>query len=346
MSAVELQQVAKRFGNVSVVQGVSLAVEQGELLALLGPSGSGKTTLLRLIAGFENVDAGRIIIAGNDVTQVGALARRCGMVFQHYALFPHLTVGENVAYGLADQNLSRAAVDARVGEVLALVDLPGLAGRPITALSGGQQQRVALARALAPRPALLLLDEPLSNLDPTLRERTRRELRELVRRVGITTIIVTHEQEEAFDLADRIALLLDGRLAQVASPEELYAAPASPAVLRFIGRSSAILGTVVGHDGPRLIVEALGARWLADGDGDLTGSVSLFLRPEAWQITSTGTINGEIAARRFAGAITYLDVRVGEHHFEVAAPAWAGRIGDAVTLAPAGGAAHAWPAAT
>src|SRR5688572_16984937 len=248
MSTVGLEGVAKRFGDVPVVRDISLDVADGELVALLGPSGSGKTTLLRLIAGFELPDAGRITLAGRDVTALDALHRRCGMVFQHYALFPHLTVAGNVGYGLAGERLSRGDVGVRVREALALVDLDGLQDRPVTALSGGQQQRVALARALAPRPAVLLLDEPLSNLDPSLRERTRHELRELVRRIGITTILVTHEQEEAFELADRVALLMSGGLVQVGAPEDLYAAPASAAVARFVGRAAEVTGQVVGPE--------------------------------------------------------------------------------------------------
>jgi ABC-type nitrate/sulfonate/bicarbonate transport system ATPase subunit len=205
VSFVELERVAKSFGAAAVLRELSLAVEEGEVLALLGPSGSGKTTLLRLLAGFEEADRGAIRIGGADVTNVPPARRGVGMVFQHYALFPHLDVGENVAFGLA--GLDKGEASRRVTEVLALVDLAGFERRAVTRLSGGQQQRVALARALAPAPRLLLLDEPLSNLDPTLRERTRRALSTVLARLGITTVLVTHEQEEAFDLAQRIAVL-------------------------------------------------------------------------------------------------------------------------------------------
>ena len=204
MSAfLTLEELRIRFSETVTVGPVSLGIERGEILALLGPSGSGKTTLLRLLAGFETPDGGRVGVDGEDVTAMPPARRRFGMVFQHYALFPHLDVGANVAFGLS------AADDqpSRVAQALASVDLAGFERRKVQELSGGQQQRVALARALAPAPRVLLLDEPLSNLDPSLRERTRRELRDLIHRVGITTVFVTHEQDEAFDLGDRVAVL-------------------------------------------------------------------------------------------------------------------------------------------
>ncbi|HEX6199743.1 MAG TPA: ABC transporter ATP-binding protein, partial [Thermoanaerobaculia bacterium] len=191
---LEIDRLSKRFGDLRVLDRVSLAVEEGEVLALLGPSGSGKTTFLRLLAGFETSDEGTIRAGGRAVEALPPARRGFGMVFQHYALFPHLTVAGNVAFGLETTGASRAEIAGRVAEVLGLVDLAGFESRRIEELSGGQQQRVALARALAPGPRLLLLDEPLSNLDPELRERTRRELLEAIRRVGITTVLVTHEQ--------------------------------------------------------------------------------------------------------------------------------------------------------
>src|SRR4051794_5036912 len=217
------------------------------MLALLGPSGSGKTTTLRLLAGFDIPDAGRVWVEDEDVTGIEPVARRFGMVFQHYALFPHLDVGENVAFGLESLGIRGDALAERISRALALVDLAGFERRRIGQLSGGQQQRVALARALAPEPRVLLLDEPLSNLDPALRERTRGEIRELIQRVGITTVLVTHEQEEAFDLGDRVAVLRGGRLEQVGTPEDLYAPPANPFVADFVGRSTALHVTVLGR---------------------------------------------------------------------------------------------------
>ena len=344
MSTVGLERVAKRFGAVQVVRDVSLEVAEGELVALLGPSGSGKTTLLRLIAGFELPDSGKIMLAGRDVTGLDALHRRCGMVFQHYALFPHLTVAENVAYGLARERLGRPETAERVREALGLVDLAGLEDRPVTALSGGQQQRVALARALAPRPAVLLLDEPLSNLDPSLRERTRHELRELVRRIGITTILVTHEQEEAFELADRVALLMAGGLVQVGTPEDLYARPASAAVTRFVGRAVEVPGQVVGAEPDGVRVRAIGTDFVATGERTLSGAVTLMLRPEALVVTPTGPIEGRVVRRRFTGAADFLVVDVAGHEVELAATPQQALPGDIVRLAPSGVGAHAFAA--
>ena len=235
MSYLQVQGVHKRFDQ-PVLTDVSLEVDQGEVVALLGPSGSGKTTLLRIIGGFETADAGSVVVAGEDITRLPPAQRRCGMVFQNYALFPHLSVGDNVAFGLAGR--PREEVEARVTEMLEVVGLSGLARRGIDQISGGQQQRVAVARALAPAPRVLLLDEPLSNLDPDLRERTRRQLREIIAATGITTLIVTHEQDEAFHIADRTAVLGDGRLRQVGTAQDLYNRPADGFVAGFIGRSS------------------------------------------------------------------------------------------------------------
>src|SRR5947209_9213387 len=257
MPFLELDRLDKSFGGVSgavpVLRGLSLAVEKGEILALLGPSGSGKTTALRLIAGFETADRGRILVDGADVTALPPERRHFGMVFQHYALFPHLTVGENVAFGLAARKAGKEKegkpeTARRVAEALAQVDLPGFEARRVGEISGGQQQRVALARALAPEPRVLLLDEPLSNLDPTLRERTRRELKRAIQRVGITTVLVTHEQEEAFHLGDRVAVLHGGVLHQVGTPEDLYERPATRFVATFVGRAS-VLPCVMEGDG-------------------------------------------------------------------------------------------------
>src|SRR5213078_2512910 len=236
-ACVSLDGVRKRWSPATVVGPVSLDIARGEIVALLGPSGSGKTTLLRLLAGFETPDAGSIRVEGEEVTGLPPARRRFGMVFQHYALFPHLDVGANVAFGLA-----KTGAERRVAAALALVDLAGFERRRVQELSGGQQQRVALARALAPEPRVLLLDEPLSNLDPSLRERTRRELRALIKRVGITTLFVTHEQEEAFDLGDRVAVLQAGRLEQLATADELYEHPTSLFVATFVGRANVLRG--------------------------------------------------------------------------------------------------------
>ena len=344
MSTVLLQHVAKRFGETSVVQDVSLEVADGELVALLGPSGSGKTTLLRLIAGFEQADGGSISFDGEDVTTRSALDRRCGMVFQHYALFPHLTVGENVAYGLGRERLDTTAQQERVAEVLALVDLDGFETRAVTELSGGQQQRVALARALAPRPPVLLLDEPLSNLDPSLRERTRRELRELVRRIGITTLLVTHEQEEAFDLADRVALLHLGKLEQVGTPEALYRTPATRFVAGFVGRTATLHGRVVGSADGHLEIDAAGIRWRATGPAETKGAVHLLVRPEGVWVDATGTLTGIVRSRRFAGATTVITLLLATgEELDVAVEASEVPVGAELRIRPSGIGAHAFP---
>ena len=344
MSTVVLRNLAKRFGDTAVVHDVSLDVAEGELVALLGPSGSGKTTLLRLIAGFEAADSGSITFDGDDVTSRSALERRCGMVFQHYALFPHLSVGENVAYGLERERLDTSARATRVAEVLAMVDLKGFQARAVTALSGGQQQRVALARALAPRPRVLLLDEPLSNLDPTLRERTRRELRDLVRRIGITALLVTHEQAEAFDLADRIAVLYRGRLEQVGTPEALYRSPATPFVAGFVGNASVLRGQVVRAVADRVEIEAAGVRWLASGVAGLSGQVTLHLRPEALRVDPAGLLSGVVRARRFAGATTVLTVGLSSgDEIDVSVEASDASVGAELRFQPTGRDAHAFP---
>jgi ABC-type Fe3+/spermidine/putrescine transport system ATPase subunit len=291
------------------VHELSLGVAPGEILALLGPSGSGKTTTLRLLAGFETPDAGRIVVQGEDVTPLTPVARRFGMVFQHYALFPHLDVAENVAFGLT---LTGSAAAARVAEALAMVDLAGFERRRVTELSGGQQQRVALARSLAPAPRVLLLDEPLSNLDPALRERTRRELRDAIGRTGITTVFVTHEQEEAFDLGDRIAVLNQGRLEQVGTPDDLYDAPATEFVARFIGRTNEVPGALAGG----------------------TAGRTALVRPEALRLVAPeqGVLAGRVTARRFAGGFAFFSVAHDAGAAEVYAPHDAARVGDVVGL--------------
>jgi ABC-type Fe3+/spermidine/putrescine transport system ATPase subunit len=234
---LHLRNVVKRFGDHAAVDDASLTVARGEIVALLGPSGCGKTTTLRLIAGFEQPDAGSIAILGEDIADLPPYRRDIGLVFQDYALFPHLTVGTNIAYGLRLRGVARAERARRCHELLRLVRLEGLHDRRPAALSGGQQQRVALARALAIAPKLLLLDEPLSNLDAKLREALRVELGEILRAVGTTTLIVTHDQSEAIALADRIALMDRGRIVQAGTAREIYEQPATRFVAEFIGQS-------------------------------------------------------------------------------------------------------------
>ena len=306
-SFLEVRAIEKRWSDDVRVGPITLDIPRGEILALLGPSGSGKTTMLRLLAGFESADAGRIAVDGEDVTTMSPARRRFGMVFQHYALFPHLDVGENVGFGLPKS----ADRPARVSAALTLVDLAGFERRNVHELSGGQQQRVALARALAPEPRVLLLDEPLSNLDPSLRERTRRELRQLIKRVGITTVFVTHEQEEAFDLGDRVAVLNAGTLEQTGSPEELYERPATLFVATFVGRANVFRGAA--------------ARALGSSDKPV-----VVVRPERLRFGNAG-LPGVVRERRYTGAAAfYLIEGDDQQRFEVLAEPDAASVGERV----------------
>jgi putative spermidine/putrescine transport system ATP-binding protein len=349
---LRLEDLSKQFDGLKAVDHVSLTLERGEMLALLGPSGSGKTTTLRLLAGFEVPDSGRVRVEGEDVTRLEPVARRFGMVFQHYALFPHLDVGANVAFGLESLRVRGEELDRRVSRALALVDLAGFEQRRIGQLSGGQQQRVALARALAPEPRVLLLDEPLSNLDPSLRERTRREIRDLIRRVGITTVLVTHEQDEAFDLGDRVAVLRNGRLEQVGTPEDLYSAPANEFVANFVGRSSSIAVTVLGATERGVLVSVEGAEWdltdgaLPVGAHPARGPALMVVRPEALRLMAAGpgVMTGTVTERRFAGSASLFTVVTdGGASLEVTGPPRSVIAGDRVGIMPsrrAGGGIH------
>ena len=304
---LEIRDIEKRWGHGVTVGPITLDIARGEILALLGPSGSGKTTMLRLLAGFEVADGGRIAVANEDVTTVPPARRRFGMVFQHYALFPHLDVGENVGFGLPRSPDHGAKISGALG----LVDLAGFERRKVHELSGGQQQRVALARALAPEPRVLLLDEPLSNLDPSLRERTRRELREVIKRIGITTVFVTHEQEEAFDLGDRVAVLNTGHLEQTGVADDLYEHPANLFVATFVGRANVFRGDsarVLGGNGKGVVV----------------------VRPERLRFADAG-LPGIVRERRYTGAGAFFLVEGDDHErFEVLAEPDAARVGQRV----------------
>ena len=244
MPLLRIEGVVKRFGGFTAVDKLSLDIRAGEFFALLGPSGCGKTTLLRMLAGFETPDAGKILLGGKDIAQVLPHQRPVNMMFQNYALFPHLSVRDNIAFGLKRLSMPRPQIDDRVAEMVALVKLEGLETRKPDQLSGGQKQRVALARSLARRPQVLLLDEPLAALDKKLRENTQGELTELQRRLGMTFIIVTHDQEEAMTVADRIGVMDSGRLEQVATPRQLYEAPASRWIAEFVGDINMIEGQI------------------------------------------------------------------------------------------------------
>src|SRR5437588_42568 len=288
MALLEISGASKRFGAVTAVDHVFLSIERGEFFALLGPSGCGKTTLLRLIAGFETPNEGRIVIDGADITAVPPYARPVNMMFQSYALFPHLDVADNIAFGLKQEGMPRQRRAARVEEMLALVQMTGLAKRRPHELSGGQKQRVALARALAKMPKLLLLDEPLAALDRKLREETRLELTGIQQRIGTTFLVVTHDQEEALGLASRIGVMHQGRLAQIGAPAEIYERPASRFVADFVGAVNLLDGTltagfntlavtIAGLDQPAPIAEPV--------DLPVGTAVALAVRPEKLRLS-------------------------------------------------------------
>jgi thiamine transport system ATP-binding protein len=290
---VELAGVSVAFDGVRALRDVSLSVESGEFFTLVGPSGCGKTTTLRAIAGFESLDAGVVRIGGADVTGTPPEDRNVGIVFQSYALFPHMTVRENVGYGLRFRDPPGGGPRReRVDELLDLVDMTGMGERDPAELSGGQQQRVALARALAPGPDVLLLDEPLSALDARLRERLRLTVRGIQRELGITTIYVTHDQAEALAVSDRVAVMNDGRVEQVGTPEAVYREPASRFVAEFVGDNNLLDGEVAGTDPPRATVEGCTVRLPARAAGRLAvgDRVALSVRPEA---IAVGTDAGE-----------------------------------------------------
>ena len=290
---IRLDGVTKRFGSATAVDDASLCVARGEVVALLGPSGCGKTTLLRLIAGFERPDRGSIevdrrIVAGS--AWVAPEARRVGMVFQDYALFPHLTVAANVGFGLPRRQRAK-----RVPELLGLARLDGLEGRYPHELSGGQQQRVALARALAPAPELVLLDEPWSSVDPFLRESLRAEVTDIIRPLGVTVLLVTHDREEAFSLADRIALMRDGTIVQEGTAEQLYFAPASRWAAEFVGAANILPGRVVAGR----VETALGA-FPANGASS-AHAAQVLVRPELLELEPSPSGKAEVVAREFRG---------------------------------------------
>jgi len=316
---IDIRNVTKRFGPVVAVNNVSIEVPRGEFFSLLGPSGCGKTTLLRMLAGFESPSDGEIYIDGAPMSPVPPHLRPTNMVFQNYAIFPHLNVWQNIAYGLRKDRLSKEEMRKRVDELLEMIKLPGYGDRRSNQLSGGQRQRVALARALIKRPKVLLLDEPLGALDKKLREEMQIELRELQQTVGITFLFVTHDQEEALTMSDRIAVMLDGRVMQVADPHTLYELPSSAFVANFIGSMNFLRGQVRVREGKNLVIDT-------DGFGSVTTSgeradfasegdkVLVAVRPEKLNLYSErkngAQVEGAVATSAYLGDRSHYYVRI------------------------------------
>ena len=308
MTLLESAEVRRSFGEVAALDGVSLSIAENEFFALLGPSGCGKTTLLRSIAGFERPDSGAILLGGQDLLGLPPNRRPVNLMVQSYALFPHMTVERNVAYGLEREGLPRAEVRRRVGEVLDTVGLTALVSRRPKQLSGGQRQRVALARAIVKRPRLLLLDEPLSALDRKVRGDMQLELKRLQHEVGITFVVVTHDQDEAISMADRIAVMAQGRVQQIATPLDLYRRPANLFVADFIGTSNLLGGRL---DDGAFLSDELGALPTAGATGP-AGPAHLVVRPEHVRVLpgSDGALRGEVVDVRFKGGTSHVIVAV------------------------------------
>jgi len=319
-TGVTLEGISLSFGRTQVLKGIDLKINSGEFFVFLGPSGCGKTTLIRLIAGFESAQAGEVRIGNQEVSHLPPWQRNVGMVFQSYALWPHMTVRKNVAFGLEERHVSRSEIKKRVDDVLDLVDLSDLADRRPSQLSGGQQQRVALARTIVIEPQVLLLDEPLSNLDAKLRVQVRRELRQLQRRLALTTIFVTHDQEEANTTADRIAVLNDGIVQQVGSPMALYDRPANLFVANFLGVANVVAGAVVAQESKPFFRSADGSVVVPIGESS-AGASHIVFRPQNITIHLSDAklppgmlrLSGRVDHREFLGSIVRYRVAVGQH---------------------------------
>ena len=324
---VKLEGINLSFGKTHVLKGIDLEIEPGEFFAFLGPSGCGKTTLLRLIAGFESAQTGQVLIGEREVSYLPPWQRNLGMVFQSYALWPHMTVRKNVAFGLEERHVSRSEVNSRVDRALDLVGLLELADRRPSQLSGGQQQRVALARTIVIEPQVLLLDEPLSNLDAKLRVQMRRELRQLQRKLSLTTIFVTHDQEEANTTADRIAVINDGIIQQIGTPMELYDHPANLFVANFLGVANVVAGKMDAEDGRLIFRSSDGAVMVPVAD-DLQGASSIIFRPQNLTIRQQDAdapagaiqLSGTVEHKEFLGSVVRYRVSVGGHFILVDAP--------------------------
>jgi len=308
MTEVSIEKLTKTFGSARAVDGISVRIANGEFISLLGPSGCGKTTTLKMIAGFEDVTDGAIRFDGKDVVNVPAEKRDIGMVFQNYALFPHMTVAQNLAFGLEMRKVPKPEMQSRIARVLEMVQLTGYADRYPRQLSGGQQQRVALGRALVIEPKILLLDEPLANLDAKLREEMRVFIRDLQRRVGITTVYVTHDQAEAMTMSDRVVVMFGGRIAQVGAPADIYERPENLEVAQFVGQVNLVKGKV--REDGRTIETAFGAIEIDYARMHPAGTeVTLTLRPEAIELGAPGRqANGTVLSSYYSGSL--IDYRI------------------------------------
>jgi ABC-type Fe3+/spermidine/putrescine transport system ATPase subunit len=319
IGTLALNGVTRRFGDFTAVEGVSFEIKPGELLALVGASGSGKTTTLRVAAGYEMPDEGSVVLGGRDITRVPPERRGFGMVFQHYALFPHMPVEENVAFGLEARGVNKVDRLINARAALASVGLEGAGSRAIQSLSGGEQQRVALARAVVIEPRALLLDEPLSNLDPTLRQAMRDDLRAMLRRVGVPALFVTHDQEDAFAIADRIALLRKGKLLQCGTPEELYHAPISREVAAFIGRGSIVPAIDRGGNTAAVTIGGVTrdlAITRAAANAPKLDKAFVVLRPDALELSRGAGVlawRGRVTNRRFAGGLVVYRIELADN---------------------------------
>ncbi len=312
---IELKNIDLSYGDTRVIKDVSLKINQGEFFAFLGPSGCGKSTLLRLIAGFEHCQKGEVYLGDQEVSALPPWKRQVGMVFQNYALWPHMTIFKNVAFGLEERKLPQHEIEQRVKDVLELVGLQDYAERRPNQLSGGQQQRVALARTLVIEPKVLLLDEPLSNLDAKLRIHMRQELLELQRKLSLTTIFVTHDQEEANTTSDRIAVLKDGIVQQIGSPMELYDRPDNLFVAQFLGSANVIHGTLSKQENSTLFDDGKGLQISLQAN-DIEGSKSIVLRPQNLLLCEAGSnsadLQGQVKIREFLGNIVRYEIQVGQ----------------------------------
>ncbi len=333
MTGLQIDNIHKSFGAVQALRGVSFSVDRGEIVALLGPSGCGKSTLLSIIAGLVTPDTGSVSWAGAPLAGIPPHKRGFGLMFQDYALFPHMNVRENVAFGLRMANILLKERNARAEEMLAQVNLAGYGNRDISTLSGGESQRVALARSLAPQPRLLMLDEPLGSLDRTLRDHLLEELRRVLRSLEQTAIYVTHDQEEAFALADRVVLLNEGQVVQIGSPQQIYHRPATPFTAEFLGLTNLIPGEVTYRAGEPVLMTAIGELPAPTGDA---GPVTVLIRPDAAQVEGSETVllTGKMVSCSFRGDQVQAIIEINGHPLRFVLPAHAPlpRTGERVRL--------------